>query len=117
MKERQEIELTAQRATLQEQRQYIDILDTALSKAQENVVRVEKEHSERVSAGRGEGERPARKEHSERVSAGRGEGERSARKEHSERVSAGRGEGDRSARKRESCEMDVRMSEGHGRSR
>ena len=49
MKERQEIELTAQRATLQEQRQYIDILDTALTKAQENVVRVEKDHSERVS--------------------------------------------------------------------
>ncbi|KAF0291100.1 Angiomotin [Amphibalanus amphitrite] len=48
VKERQEIELTAQRATLQEQRQYIDILDTALSKAQENVVRVEKEHSERL---------------------------------------------------------------------
>ncbi|XP_037075492.1 angiomotin-like protein 1 [Pollicipes pollicipes] len=49
VKERQEIELTAQRATLQEQRQYIDILDTALTKAQENVVRVEKEHAERAA--------------------------------------------------------------------
>ena len=51
MKERQEIELTAQRATLQEQRQDIDILDTALSHVPSRTgnIRVEKEHSERVS--------------------------------------------------------------------
>lgn len=42
-KERQEIELAAQRATLQEQRTHIDILDTALTNAQENVVRLEEE--------------------------------------------------------------------------
>lgn len=42
-KERQEIELTAQRATLQEQRTHIDILDTALGNAQRNVVRLEDE--------------------------------------------------------------------------
>ncbi|VEN41556.1 unnamed protein product, partial [Callosobruchus maculatus] len=36
-KERQEIELAAQRATLQEQRTHIDILDTALINAQGNV--------------------------------------------------------------------------------
>ncbi|KYN19368.1 Angiomotin [Trachymyrmex cornetzi] len=42
-KERQEIELTAQRATLQEQRTHIDILDTALTNAQGNVVRLEEE--------------------------------------------------------------------------
>jgi len=42
-KERQEIELTAQRATLQEQRTHIDILDKALTNAQGNVVRLEEE--------------------------------------------------------------------------
>nr|CAH7761331.1 unnamed protein product [Callosobruchus chinensis] len=42
-KERQEIELAAQRATLQEQRTHIDILDTALINAQGNVVRLEEE--------------------------------------------------------------------------
>ncbi|KAF5290890.1 hypothetical protein FQA39_LY14570 [Lamprigera yunnana] len=42
-KERQEIELAAQRATLQEQRTHIDILDTALTNAQGNVVRLEDE--------------------------------------------------------------------------
>ncbi|XP_049803934.1 angiomotin-like protein 2 [Schistocerca nitens] len=42
-KERQEIELAAQRATLQEQRTHIDILDTALTNAQANVVRLEEE--------------------------------------------------------------------------
>lgn len=42
-KERQEIELAAQRATLQEQRTHIDILDTALTNAQSNVVRLEEE--------------------------------------------------------------------------
>ncbi|KOC65203.1 Angiomotin [Habropoda laboriosa] len=42
-KERQEIELAAQRATLQEQRTHIDILDTALTNAQGNVVRLEEE--------------------------------------------------------------------------
>ncbi|CAH0552560.1 unnamed protein product [Brassicogethes aeneus] len=42
-KERQEIELAAQRATLQEQRTHIDILDTALTNAQSNVVRLEDE--------------------------------------------------------------------------
>ncbi|XP_014239249.1 uncharacterized protein LOC106660814 isoform X2 [Cimex lectularius] len=53
-KERQEIELAAQRATLQEQRTHIDILDTALINAQANVVRLEEEcrqkqvHVERV---------------------------------------------------------------------
>lgn len=44
-KERQEIELAAQRATLQEQRTHIDILDTALTNAQGNVVRLEEEVS------------------------------------------------------------------------
>lgn len=44
-KERQEIELAAQRATLQEQRTHIDILDTALTNAQSNVVRLEEEVS------------------------------------------------------------------------
>lgn len=43
VKERQEIELAAQRATLQEQRTHIDILDTALTNAQGNVVRLEEE--------------------------------------------------------------------------
>lgn len=42
-RERQEIELAAQRATLQEQRTHIDILDTALTNAQGNVVRLEEE--------------------------------------------------------------------------
>ncbi|XP_045447013.1 angiomotin-like protein 2 [Melitaea cinxia] len=42
-KERQEIEMAAQRATLQEQRTHIDILDTALTNAQANVVRLEDE--------------------------------------------------------------------------
>lgn len=42
-KERQEIEMGAQRATLQEQRTHIDILDTALTNAQANVVRLEEE--------------------------------------------------------------------------
>lgn len=42
-KERQEIEMSAQRATLQEQRTHIDILDTALTNAQANVVRLEEE--------------------------------------------------------------------------
>ncbi|CAB0016462.1 unnamed protein product [Nesidiocoris tenuis] len=45
-KERQEIELAAQRATLQEQRTHIDILDTALINAQANVVRLEEEGCE-----------------------------------------------------------------------
>uniref|UniRef100_A0A1B6CPM0 Angiomotin C-terminal domain-containing protein n=1 Tax=Clastoptera arizonana TaxID=38151 RepID=A0A1B6CPM0_9HEMI len=55
VKERQEIELAAQRATLQEQRTHIDILDTALTNAQANVVRLEEEcrkkqvHVERVA--------------------------------------------------------------------
>lgn len=54
-KERQEIELAAQRATLEEQRTHIDILDTALTNAQSNVVRLEEEcrkkqvHVERVA--------------------------------------------------------------------
>jgi len=42
-RERQEIELAAQRATLQEQRTHIEILDTALTNAQTNVVRLEEE--------------------------------------------------------------------------
>ncbi|XP_017782516.1 PREDICTED: angiomotin-like isoform X2 [Nicrophorus vespilloides] len=42
-KERQEIELAAQRATLQEQRTHIDILESALTNAQGNVVRLEEE--------------------------------------------------------------------------
>lgn len=42
-KERQEIELAAQRATLHEQRTHIDILDSALNNAQENVVKLEEE--------------------------------------------------------------------------
>lgn len=44
-KERQEIELAAQRATLQEQRTHIDILEAALTNAQGNVVRLEEEVS------------------------------------------------------------------------
>ncbi|KRT80802.1 hypothetical protein AMK59_5736 [Oryctes borbonicus] len=43
-KERQEIELAAQRATLQEQRTHIDILEAALTNAQTNVVRLEEEN-------------------------------------------------------------------------
>ncbi|CAL4131901.1 unnamed protein product, partial [Meganyctiphanes norvegica] len=42
-KERQEIELTAQRQTLNEQRTHIDILDSALNNAQANVVKLEEE--------------------------------------------------------------------------
>ncbi|KAH7966374.1 hypothetical protein HPB49_015586 [Dermacentor silvarum] len=42
-KERKEIELQAQRATLQEQRNHIDILDNALNNAQANVVKLEEE--------------------------------------------------------------------------
>ncbi|XP_065204499.1 uncharacterized protein LOC135834506 isoform X2 [Planococcus citri] len=42
-KDRQEIELSAQRVTLEEQRTHIDILDTALTNAQANVVRLEEE--------------------------------------------------------------------------
>lgn len=42
-KERQEIELAAQRATLQEQRNHIGILDTALTNAQHNIRRLEEE--------------------------------------------------------------------------
>lgn len=42
-KDRQEIELAAQRVTLEEQRTHIDILDTALTNAQANVVRLEEE--------------------------------------------------------------------------
>lgn len=43
IKERQEIELTAQRQTLNEQRTHIDILDSALTNAQANVVKLEEE--------------------------------------------------------------------------
>jgi angiomotin like 1 len=42
-KERQEIELQAQRLTLQEQRNHIDILDNALMSAQNNVIKLETE--------------------------------------------------------------------------
>eukprot|EP00090_Calanus_glacialis_P023332 TRINITY_DN3598_c0_g1_i1.p1 TRINITY_DN3598_c0_g1~~TRINITY_DN3598_c0_g1_i1.p1 ORF type:complete len:1094 (-),score=184.02 TRINITY_DN3598_c0_g1_i1:874-4155(-) len=42
-KERQDIELSAQRETLQEQRTHIDVLDSALSNAQSNVLRLEEE--------------------------------------------------------------------------
>lgn len=42
-KDRQDIELSAQRVTLEEQRTHIDILDTALTNAQSNVVRLEEE--------------------------------------------------------------------------
>lgn len=42
-KDRQEIELVAQRATLQEQRNHIGILDTALRNAQHNIRRLEDE--------------------------------------------------------------------------
>ncbi|XP_013387912.1 angiomotin [Lingula anatina] len=42
-KERLDIELAAQRSTLQEQRKHIDILDNALTNAQANVVRLEEE--------------------------------------------------------------------------
>ena len=44
-KERQEIELTAQRQTLNEQRTHIDILDNALTNAQTNAVKLEEEVS------------------------------------------------------------------------
>jgi angiomotin like len=46
-RERQEIELAAQRATLQEQRTHIEILDAALTNAQTNVVRLEEECQKR----------------------------------------------------------------------
>lgn len=49
-KERQEIELSAQRATLQEQRTHIDILEAALTNAQGNVVRLEEEVNIKLSA-------------------------------------------------------------------
>lgn len=42
-KERQEIELAAQRATLQEQRNHIGILDSALRNTQNNMRRLEEE--------------------------------------------------------------------------
>jgi len=42
-KERQDIECAEQRETLQEQRTHIDVLDTALSNAQNNVLRLEEE--------------------------------------------------------------------------
>ena len=42
-KERQDIELQAQRLTLQEQRNHIDILDSALMSAQNNVIKLETE--------------------------------------------------------------------------
>lgn len=42
-KERQDIELSAQRATLEEQRTHINILDKALMNAQETVVQLEDE--------------------------------------------------------------------------
>lgn len=42
-KERHEIELAAQRATLQEQRNHIGILDTALTNAQQNIRQLEEE--------------------------------------------------------------------------
>lgn len=42
-KDRQEIELVAQRSTLQEQRNHIGILDTALTNAQHNIRRLEEE--------------------------------------------------------------------------
>lgn len=42
-KERQEIELQAQRLTLQEQRNHIEILDTALMNAQNNIITLETE--------------------------------------------------------------------------
>ncbi|UXI20391.1 beta-1 4-galactosyltransferase 7 [Sarcoptes scabiei] len=43
LKERQEIELEAQRLTLQEQRNHIEILDTALINAQNNIMTLENE--------------------------------------------------------------------------
>lgn len=44
-KERQEMELMAQRQTLNEQRTHIDILDSALTNAQTNVIKLEEEVS------------------------------------------------------------------------
>ena len=41
--QRMETEMSAQRATLSEQRQHIDVLDTALSNAQANVVKLQEE--------------------------------------------------------------------------
>ena len=42
-KDRQEIELQSQRLTLQEQRNHIEILDTALMNAQNNIITLEAE--------------------------------------------------------------------------
>lgn len=42
-KEREEMELKAQRLTLQEQRNHIEILDTALMNAQNNIITLETE--------------------------------------------------------------------------
>lgn len=42
-KERQDIELCAQKATLQQQRSHIEILESALGRAQQNVNRLEDE--------------------------------------------------------------------------
>ena len=46
-----EMELSAQRATLSEQRQHIDVLDTALSNAQANVVKLQEEVSLSLNIG------------------------------------------------------------------
>lgn len=45
IKERQDLEIITQRATIQELQNRIDILDSALTNAQANVVRLEKEVS------------------------------------------------------------------------
>ncbi|KAH9398630.1 Angiomotin C terminal [Tyrophagus putrescentiae] len=50
-KDRQEIELQAQRLTLQEQRNHIEILDTALMNAQNNIITLEAEVTLRKRAG------------------------------------------------------------------
>lgn len=42
-KERKDVEIHAQHATLQEQRKHIDILDHALTNAQSNICRLEEE--------------------------------------------------------------------------
>jgi len=45
LKDRQEIELAAQAATLNDQRSHIDILDNALTNAQSKVIRLQEEVS------------------------------------------------------------------------
>ena len=47
-KERQDVEMAAQQETLEEQRSHIQILDSALSQAQAQVLRLEEESREAI---------------------------------------------------------------------